>query len=172
MNRMLPHTLLAVVLATTALAGCKKKQEEAPVAPPPAAGTAADTQPLATGPAATSPTSAAAVEVVSVELGTATGPDMKVTAPTATFAPKDTIIAAVSTRTADPAATAAGTLGAKWTHLDSSQTVHEESKDVNFSGPGVTDFQISKPDGWPTGRYKVEISLDGNIVQTREFEVR
>jgi hypothetical protein len=43
---------------------------------------------------------------------------------------------------------------------------------VNFTGNGVTDFQISKPDGWPTGKYKVEVSLDGAAVQSREFEVK
>ena len=43
---------------------------------------------------------------------------------------------------------------------------------LTFAGDGVTDCQISKPDGWPTGKYKVEIMLDGNVVQTREFEVR
>ena len=28
-----------------------------------------------------------------------------------------------------------------------------------MSGPQVTDFSISKPDGWPAGKYKVEVSL-------------
>ncbi len=37
---------------------------------------------------------------------------------------------------------------------------------------GVTDFLINRPDPWPTGRYKVEIMLDGALVQTREFEVK
>ena len=43
---------------------------------------------------------------------------------------------------------------------------------MTFAGDGVTDFQISKPSGWPTGKYKVEISLDGSVVQTREFDVK
>ena len=71
-----------------------------------------------------------------------------------------------------PMASVPGKLGVKWTHVDSNQTVNEESKDITLAGDGVTDFQISKPSGWPTGKYKVEISLDGNVVQTREFEVR
>jgi len=29
---------------------------------------------------------------------------------------------------------------------------------------------IEKPDGLPPGRYKVVVSLDGNPVQTKEFE--
>ena len=64
--------------------------------------------------------------------------------------------------------------GAKWTFGDgaAAQTVHEETKDFAFAGPGVTTFQVSKPDGWPVGKYKVEILQDGAVVQTREFEVR
>ena len=114
----------------------------------------------------------ATASVSAVDLGNAVGADMRVTAPMSSFAPKDTIYAAVSTATSDPAATVPGKLGVKWTHVDSNQTVHEESRDIGFAGSGVTDFQISKPDGWPTGKYKLEVSLDGSVVQTREFEVK
>ena len=69
----------------------------------------------------------------------------------------------------------AGKLGAKWTYSAADGTriaVHAESRDLAFSGDGVTDFQVSKPDGWPAGTYRVEILLDGAVVQTREFEVK
>ena len=155
--------VLAAMLGSAALVGCKKKEEPAP---PPSAETAPAPAPA---PAAMPATAS----VNSVDLGNAVGADMRVTAPMSSFSPKDaTIYAAVSTGTSDPAASVAGKLGAKWTHVDSSQVVHEESKDITFAGDGVTDFQINKPDGWPTGKYKVEISLDGAVVQTREFEVK
>ncbi len=150
------------MLGTAARAGCKKKEE--PVALPPVA-----TDPM---PAPAPAPMAATAMVSGVDLGNAVGADMRVTAPMSVFAPKDTIYAAVSTGTSDPAASVAGKVGAKWTHLDSNQVVHEESKDLTLAGDGVTDFQISKPDGWPTGKYKVEIMLDGAVVQTREFEVK
>ena len=155
--------LLAAMIGSAALVGCKKKEEPAPLPP------------VATEPAPTAPAPApmaATASVSAVDLGNAVGADMRVTAPMSSFAPKDTIYAAVSTASSDPAASVPGKLGAKWTHVDSSQTVHEESRDINFTGSGVTDFQISKPDGWPTGKYKVEVSLDGSVVQTREFEVK
>lgn len=154
--------VLAALLGSAALVGCKKKEEPAP--PPPVA-----TEPA---PAETPAPMPASASVSSVDLGNAVGADMRVTAPMTTFAPKDTIHAAVATTTSDPAASVPGKLGVKWTHVDSNQTVNEESKDITFTGDGVTDFQISKPGGWPTGKYKVEVSLDGNVVQTREFEVR
>ena len=65
---------------------------------------------------------------------------------------------------------AGGKLNAKWTYQDG-QTVDSQDKDV-AAGPQVSDFSISKPDGWPAGKYKVEISLDGNVVQSRDFEVK
>jgi hypothetical protein len=156
----LSRTLLIAALGSVALVGCKKEQAPAPA---PAAEQAP--APMAEAPAPT-------VSVLAVTLGNAAGPDNKIANPTTTFAPNDTIYAAVDTRTSDPAANVPGTLTAKWSHVDSSQIVHEESKALDFSGDGTTTFQISKPDGWPSGRYKVEISLDGNVVSTSDFEVK
>ena len=157
--------LLAAMIGSVALVGCKKKEDPAPLPP-----VATDTTP--TTPAPAPAPMAATASVSGVDLGNAVGADMRVTAPMSSFAPKDTIHAAISTSTSDPAANVPGKLGVKWTHVDSSQVVHEESRDINFAGSGVTDFQISKPDGWPTGKYKVEVSLDGTVVQTREFDVK
>ena len=164
MNRnpsRLTKALLVALLGTAALAGCKQK--EAPAVTPPVA------EPAPLPPA---PAMAATASVSGVDLGNAIGTDMKVAAPMTTFAPKDTIHVSVATATSDPMATVPGKLGVKWSHVDSNQVVHEESRDVNFTGTGATAFQITKPDGWPTGKYKVEVSLDGAVVQTREFEVR
>ena len=47
------------------------------------------------------------------------------------------------------------------------------TKTNDVAGDGTTTaFQVSKPDGFPVGRYKVEISLDGSVVQSKEFEVK
>lgn len=165
MNRnRISHALAIALLGTIALAGCKKKEEAAPVSttPPPAA----------TEPAPMATPAAPAVQVTSVDLGNAVAADNKVSTPASTFTPKDTIYASVATATSDPAASVPGKLGVKWTHADSNQTVNEESRDVTLTGSGNTAFHIAKPDGWPTGKYKVEVSLDGNVVQTREFEVK
>ena len=143
------------------LAACGKKEEAAP--PPPVATTP---PPMAT---TTPPPAApeAAVSVTSIDLGTAVGPDQKVTTPTTTFGAKDTIYAAVAT--AGSASNA--TLGAKWTYQDG-QTVNDSSQTIAPTGPAVTTFHISKPDGWPTGNYKVEISLNGAAVSSKDFSVQ
>ena len=149
--------IAAALLATVALAGCKKKDDAAMTTPP-----ASEPATPATMPApAPAPTPAT---VVSVDLGSAVGADNKVTMASTSFATKDTIHASVATDGAG------GKLNAKWTYQDG-QTVDSQDKDV-ASGPQVTDFSISKPDGWPAGKYKVEVSLDGNVVQSRDFEVK
>ena len=149
--------IAAALLATVALAGCKKKDDAAMTTPP-----ASEPATPATMPApAPAPTPAT---VVSVDLGSAVGADNKVTMAATSFATKDTIHASVATDGAG------GKLNAKWTYQDG-QTVDSQDKDV-ASGPQVSDFSISKPDGWPAGKYKVEVSLDGNVVQSRDFEVK
>ena len=158
--------LLAVLIGSAAMVGCKKKEEPAPMPP-----VASEPAPPAPAPAPM-PAAAATASVTGVDLGNAVGADMRVAAPMGTFTPKDTIYAAVMTATSDPAASVPGKLGAKWTHVDSNQVVHEDSKELTFAGNGVTNFQISKPDGWPTGKYRLEVLLDGTVVQTREFEVK
>lgn len=152
------RTTLAVataLAATLALAGCKKK-DEAATTPPPAA------EPAATPPAPAP--AAAAATVTGVELGTAVGADNRVTAPTATFAAADTIHASVATD--GPG----GNLTAKWSYQDG-QTVESQDKVVP-AGPQVSDFSISKPGGWPLGKYRLEVLLNGSVIQTREFEVK
>ena len=154
--------LLAAMIGSAALVGCKKKEEPAPLPP------------VATEPAPTTPAPApmaATASVTAVDLGNAVGADMRVTAPMSSFAPKDTIYASVTTRTSDAMATVPGKLAARWTFQDG-QVVHEESRDLSLTGDGTTAFQVSKPDGFPVGRYKVEISLDGSVVQSKEFEVK
>lgn len=159
----LHHALFIAAIASVAIVGCKKKEEAPPVVAP--APTPVETAP----PPAPAPTAS----VTAVDLGSAIGPDLKVTTATATFKPKDTIYASIATSTSDPAATVPGKLGVQWTYNDASgpMSVNQESKDVAFTGAGTNEFHIAKPDGFPVGKYKVDVSLDGNVVQSKEFEV-
>lgn len=164
MNRTRIHqALLVAVIGSVAIVGCKKKEEAAPAPAP----TIAEPAP------APPPAPAATASVASVDLGNAVGPDMKLTAMSASFKPKDTITVSIGTTTSDPAATVAGKIGAKWTYLNGTEVmvVSDETKDLNLTGAGSTNFQIAKPDGFPVGKYKVEVSLDGTVVQSKDFEV-
>lgn len=155
--------LATALIGGIALVGCKKKDEAAAVPPPaPAPVETAPAPPPVMAPAAS-------VRVTGVTVGK----DEAVTTPATAFAPGDkTLYAKVTTEAADAMAPSTGRLTAKWTHLDSNQTVAEESKEFSFTGPGTTTFNINKPDNWPTGKYRLEVSLDGSVVNTTDFEVR
>ena len=163
LQNKLTQALLVAVIGSVAIVGCKKKEEAAP------APTVTEPAPAPTP----APAPAATASVTTVELGNAVGPDLKLTATGTTFKPKDTITVSIGTSTSDPAASVAGKVGAKWTYANGAEVmeVSNETKDLNLTGTGATNFQIAKPDGFPPGKYKVEVSLDGAVVQTKEFEV-
>jgi hypothetical protein len=163
-SNRLHYAVAAALVAALALAGCKKKEEVA-MTPPPVASEPAPMPPMEPAPAP----SAMPVSVIAVDLGTAVGADNKVAASLSSFGAKDTIYASVTTD-----GTASNTpLAAKWTFAGATpMTVNEESKMLNTAGPATTEFHISKPDGFPVGKYKVEIMLNGAVVQSRDFEVK
>lgn len=118
-------------------------------------------------PGATGTSGATAVRVSDVTLGRSVGGDKAVTDRTDTFGPNDTIYASVAT---DGSASNA-TLRARWTFEDG-QVVNESTKTIAPSNRERTEFHISKPDGWPAGKYKLEVFLDNRSVETKDFEVR
>ena len=109
-------------------------------------------------------TATAGVEITEVTLGKAVGADKAVSEATTTFEPTDTIYVSVRTEGTAPSAT----LAARWTFEDG-QVVDESSQTIAPTGPEVTEFHISKPDGWPVGSYEVAISLDGQPVESQSF---
>jgi hypothetical protein len=148
--------------AVLALGACGKKEEAA--APPPAPAPAP--APAATAPAPTpAPAAPAAVSVTSVDLGSAIDANDKITSASTSFTPKDTIYASIATAGAGTAA-----FDVKWTYQDG-QTVKDDTKTINPTGPTNTEFHISKPSGWPTGNYKVDVSLNGQSVASKDFSV-
>ena len=66
------------------------------------------------------------------------------------------------------------TLNAKWTYRSKGQDVpvHDDSQAINAAGPATSEFHVSKPDGWPAGDYKVDISASGSTPVTRAFTVK
>jgi hypothetical protein len=110
---------------------------------------------------------ATAVRVADVKLGRSVGADKKVSDETEEFRPSDVIYAVVETQgSGSPAA-----LQARWTYEDG-QVVDESSRNISAAGGDFTEFHISKPSGWPKGKYKVEILLDGQPADTEDFEVK
>ena len=85
------------------------------------------------------------------------------------FAPTDTIHAGIRFDGADRSA--AHRIGVRWDFGPTDQPVLAESKILAIVGPGATAFSIRKPDGWPPGRYRLRVLLDGVVVQARQFDV-
>ena len=166
-----PLILAASLAAVLALSACGKHDESTssvPATPP----HAASAPTMAPAPASTAgmgmPASdaTAAVTFGSVELGSTVDASNKILASGSSFAPTDTIYASVDTSGSGNA-----TLAAKWSYQDG-QTVHEDSKMLHSSGPETTAFMISKPGGFPAGNYKVDISLNGSQVASKDFSIK
>ena len=147
--RMMRLSFVSAFVILASAASCKKN-EPAPGAPTPAPGAPA----------------ASAVKVTEVQLGNELGTDKRVKTAMTAFATKDTIFAAVVTEGTAPAAE----LTARWTFQDG-QLINETKRSIVPTGKEVTEFSIQKPDGWPAGDYKLEITLDGKPAETRTFKV-
>ena len=106
------------------------------------------------------------VRVSHIDLGRSIGADKMISGSTDSFKPNDTIYASVATEGAAPTAT----LKARWTYQDG-QVVDESTQTIAPSGDARTEFHISKPDGWPAGKYKLEVLVNGSTAGTKDFEV-
>ncbi len=112
-------------------------------------------------------TTGSGVRVSQVTIGRSLNASKAISDATDSFKPNDTIYASVATE--GSAATAA--LKARWTFQDG-QVVDESTQTIAPSGPATTEFHISKPDGWPAGKYKVEVFLDGSSAASKDFNVQ
>jgi hypothetical protein len=63
------------------------------------------------------------------------------------------------------------TLSSKWL-TPSGDTLTEYSQVIATAGQTDTVFSLSKPDGWPKGRYQVELSINGKLLRTVPFTVQ
>lgn len=122
-------------------------------------------RPADTGTTGTSGTTA--VKVTDISLGRAIGGDKAISDSTDKFRAADTIYASVTTDGSAPTAT----LRARWTFEDG-QTVDESTRTIAPVNRERTEFHISKPNGWPAGKYKVEVFLNDQSAGTKNFEVK
>ena len=152
---MRPVHLVLVIAIGSAWLACGSDERSASQTPTP------------TTPPVAAPAPAAEFRVEQVQLGREIGDDKRVSSPATSFAPTDTIYAAVESDGAAPAVV----LTARWTYEDG-QLVSESTETIAPNGPAVTEFHIAKPAGWPTGKYTVQIIADGRQAAEREFEVR
>lgn len=107
------------------------------------------------------------VKVTRIDVGRSITADKTIAEKADSFRPADTFYVSVETDGSGQSAT----LTARWTYQDG-QVVDESRQSLAPTGGAtVTEFHLSKPDGWPSGGYKVEVLLNGSSVGTREFKV-
>lgn len=82
------------------------------------------------------------------------------------FRPSDTFYISVRAEGSAPNAT----VKARWL-FQNSQLVNESETTIVPQGSAVTEFHISKPDPWPVGEYKVEVSINGAPPVSKTFKV-
>jgi hypothetical protein len=106
--------------------------------------------------------------VVSVRLSNQGDTEANFVGPAMTrFAPEDTVYAEVETTgTAD-----SYTVYAKWTASDGS-VLADYGIHVGQRGMQRTVLSLSKPDGWSSGKNKIELAINGEIERTVNFEVQ
>ncbi len=102
-----------------------------------------------------------------VTMATAVDSSFKATSPTTTFAPTDKFYASVQVSNV-----IVGTkVESRW-YLGSDEITSGRTSITNDkAGSGYLSFSLSVPNGFPVGDYKVEIYLDGNLVNTTPFKV-
>jgi len=158
LNRI-SYALIVALAGTVALAGCKKKEEAAAPAP-------VVTEP-APAPAPVEP-APAPVSATSVTVGNTAAPDKSVAA-VSTFGVKDKIIVSVKT---DAATAANAAIDAKLTYQDG-QVAGQQTANVKAEDAGTTNVEFTKATPWPAGKYKVDVTLNGQPVgMTQEIEVK
>ncbi len=145
-TRLFGISILALTLAAGLSAACARSSEN----------------PGATGTTGTG----VGVRVSHIDMGRSLNADKTINDPTDSFKPNDTIYASIATEGTAPTTT----LKARWTYQDG-QVVNESTQTIAPAGDARTEFHIVKPDGWPTGKYTLEIFVNGSSAVRRDFDV-
>jgi len=159
-------TLASLIVATCWLAACERQG----AAPQPGAAEPASAAVPAKGHTVMAVSTSPAVSITGVELGSAPMRPQDAPKRQKTFDTGQTVVVTIKTATRDAQARVPGRLKVRW--IDPAGRVfNEEAKPVTFNGAGVDDFRVAEPSGWKSGRYRVEVSLDGGPVVQEGFFV-
>ncbi len=169
---------LFALLASALLAGCKR--DSAPEVPsaPGVTANAATTQ-AATGDVSVDgghvaeiggdPASSGLGEfrVAALQLGSALDADRVVLADKDQFSPSDTLHASLLSTGAHPGLA----LAARWIGPDG-KSFAETTQDLAPTQATATTFTVRNAEPWPSGDYKVEVRVGGQVLASRRFQVR
>ncbi|HEY7475648.1 MAG TPA: hypothetical protein VH679_11590 [Vicinamibacterales bacterium] len=114
----------------------------------------------------TTGTTGRGIEVEEIDIGRSLNADKSIGDNTTSFKPTDTIYLSIKTE----GSAASAQLRTRWLFSDG-QVVDESSQTIAPTGEARTEFHIAKPDGFPPGKYKAEVLLNGQPAGAKEFEV-
>jgi hypothetical protein len=164
------HALAVALLASIAVAGCKRNDADVQTtASPGNDATATAARPLEPASAATPAdrNAQAAVDVTSVTLGTQVGDDMSITDPTTTFGTVGPIVVSVATN----GAASNVDITTRLVYQDGQQA-GEETETISTTGEEITNFTFSNTSPWPTGNYTAQVWVNGTEAQSTTFTIR
>ena len=102
-----------------------------------------------------------------IELGRSVNSDKTMHDATSLFVPTDKVWASVVINGTAPKAT----VQARWV-TEGGEVFDQASQDVTPDGRVIVAFSTGRPEGWKTGKYRVEIQLNNVPVGSKDFEVR
>jgi len=145
-RRLLGTSILALTLAAVLSAACTTNREN----------------PGTTGTTGTG----IGVRVTQIDMGRSLNADKTINDNTLSFKPTDTIYASIATA----GSASSATVKARWTY-GNEQLINESTQTISPTGDARTEFHIEKPDGWPPGKYKLVVFVNGSSAATKDFEV-
>lgn len=104
------------------------------------------------------------LQLANIQTGRSLNADQSVASITTLFKPNETIYVSVQTTGSAP-----GTIGVKWMYQG--RVIAEPVKQVDYTGPASTEFQLQNSGGFPEGDYNVDIFINGQQVGSRAFKV-
>jgi hypothetical protein len=87
--------------------------------------------------------------------------------PVSRFGPNDSVYAEIRSE----GTASEYTIYAKWIGADG-VTLADYGIKLNIAGPSRTVISLSKPDGWPLGKNKIELAINGKAQRTVTFDVQ
>ena len=106
----------------------------------------------------------APLALANIQTGRALNQDGSVASISTLFKPNETIYVSVQTTGEAP-----GTISVKWKYQG--RVIDEPTKQVDYSGPASTAFQLQNSARFPEGDYSVDIIINGEQVGSRSFKV-
>ena len=104
------------------------------------------------------------LHLANIQTGRSLNADGSVASITTLFKPSETIYVSVQTTGSAP-----GSIGVKWMYQG--RVIDEPVKQVDYTGPASTEFQLQNSGGFPEGDYSVDIFINGEKVGSRAFKV-